>query len=42
MSPDHQSGLFVFLVGLAADPLREWSYELLFDLPVRLPAPPGR
>jgi len=28
--------------GLPADPPREWSYELLFDLPVRLPAPPGR
>jgi len=28
--------------GLAADQLREWSYEPLFDLPMRLPAPPGR
>jgi hypothetical protein len=35
MSPDHQSGLFVFLVGLPAGPPREWSYEALFDdLPI--------
>jgi len=27
---------------LAAHQPREWSYEPLFDLPVRLPAPPGR
>ena len=26
----------------AADPPREWSYEALLDLPVRLPAPSGR
>jgi len=28
--------------GLAADQLREWSYELLFDLPVRRTCLPSR
>jgi hypothetical protein len=28
--------------GVPAGRPREWSYEPLFDLPVRLPAPPGR